>query len=105
MQYVINNISTLHTTTHSSVSLTNAACEEVDLSNYEYAKVSSYSLGLVSGSNATIVCEEGYGLPRDKENITVRCKDRRWYNVITKEDESEILRENWTVLCYPSQCK
>ena len=85
------------------------ACEDVDLSSFPHARLSSYSFGVVNGSEATIVCEEGYRLTRGREKISLRCGKNHqsyiWYNVITLDDGSETLRESWSAPCYPDQCK
>ena len=77
-----------------------AACGDVALSSFSHARLSSYSFGVVDGSEATIVCEEGYRLNMGNEKMTLRCGNQRWYNVITLEDGSERLREHWSVSCY-----
>ena len=83
------------------------ACEDVDLTSFSHARLSSYTYGVVNGSEATIVCEEGYRLITGNEKMTLRCgikgQSYIWYNVITLENGSERLRESWSALCY--QCK
>ena len=82
-----------------------AGCGDVDLSSHQNAIVSSYSYGVVNGSEATVVCEEGYDLITGDEKMTLRCTNEQWYRVKTNEDGSEELKLRWTVLCYPSPCK
>lgn len=83
-------------------SICNQACGDVDLSNYRNAIVSSYSYGVVNGSEATVVCKEGYDVVPNNEPITLQCIDRQWLRVITNEDGSEERKSSWRVLCYPS---
>ena len=80
-----------------------AACGEVILPRY--AMVSSYSYGLVNGSEATVVCVKGYELTRGREKITLRCLNRQWHSVLISDDGSEKLRPIWSALCYQSQRK
>ena len=83
-----------------------AACGDVDLSSFQHAIVSSYTYGVVNGSEATIVCKEGYDLIPYNSKMTLRCMNRHWFRVITNDDDgSEETRNSWSVLCYPSQRK
>lgn len=76
----------------------------MDLSSFQHAIVSSYTNEVVNGSEATVVCKEGYDLiPKSK--MTLRCMNRHWFRVVTNDDGSEETRASWSVLCYPSQCK
>ena len=81
-----------------------AACGDVDLSNFPHTIVSSYTYGVVNGSEATIVCKEGYDLVRYNQ-MTLRCTNRHWFRVITNGDGSEEINSSWNALCYPSQRK
>ena len=84
-----------------------AGCGDVDLSGHDPKSiVSSYTYGVVNGSEATVVCEEGYDLfPDGLEKMTLRCINKQWYEVKTNKDGSEETELSWRVLCYPSQRK
>ena len=71
-----------------------------------HAKVSSYSNGVVAGSVATVICKDGYDLLGGRQNLTLRCEDQQWHEVVIDENGQELgLRETWRILCYQSRCK